>query len=205
MMRWWLCAVQAVDGIGGDPQRGIETESDIGPEYIVVDRLGQGNDVEAFLLQLQRVLLRAATAKTDQRIQVVGMVVLDDDVGHVLGLPAHFHLVRLVATGAEDGAADCEDAGQGTAFQSHGAILHQPAETVSEAGHLHAVLFQRRPGDAANRGVETGAVTACREDTDVFAHDLRPLNVRRMAYSNPWRSRGSGTVGKSGGLNGAAG
>ena len=173
-------AVQAVDGIGGDAQRGIETEGDIGAENIVVDGLGQGDDVETFLLQLQCILLRTTAAETNKRIQVVGLVVLDDDIGHVLDLAAHLHLVRLVAAGAENGAADREDAGQGTAFQSHGAVLHQSAETVPEADYLHAVLFHGSPGDAPDRGVETGTVAACREDADVFAHVMLPLRVRGM-------------------------
>ncbi len=153
------------------------------PRHVVVDGLWQCDDVEAFLLQLQRVLLCAATAETHQCIQVVGVVVFDDDVGHVLNLAAHLHLVRLVAAGAEDGATDREDAGQGSAFQPHGAVFHQPAETVPEADHLHAVLFHGRPGDAPDRGVESGAVAACREDADVFAHALLPLYVRGMVYS----------------------
>ena len=99
-MRWWLwAAVQAVDRIGGNTECGVETKGDIGTENIVVDRLGQGNDVEALLLQLQRVLLCATAAKTDQRIQVVGQIVLDDDIGHIQGLTAHSHLVWLVPTG----------------------------------------------------------------------------------------------------------
>ena len=176
-------AVQAVDGVGGDAQRGIETEGDFCAENIVVDRLGQGDDVQAFLLQLQCVLLRAATAETDQRIQVVCMVVLDNHIGHVLGLAAYLHLVRLVAAGAENGTADREDAGQGTAFEAHGAVFHQPAETVTETDHLHAILIQRRLGDASNRGVETGAVATCCENPYVFAHVLLPLHVRGIAYS----------------------
>ena len=114
------------------------------------------------------------------------MVVLDDDIGHVLELAAYLHLVRLVTTGAENGATDREDTGQRAAFEAHGSVLHQSAETVAEADHLHAVLIQRRLGDAPNGGVETGAVTACREDTDVFAHILF-RSMSGHGYSNALR------------------
>ncbi len=70
-----------------------------------------------------------------------------------------------------------EDAGQGAAFEAHGAVLHQAAEAVAKADDLHVVLIQRGLADAADGGVETGAVAAGGEDADVFAHVLFPLYI----------------------------
>ena len=78
---------------------------------IVVDGLGQGDDVEPILGQAIGVLLGAAAAQADQRVQVVFFVGVDHDTGHVHGLVAHRHLVRFVAAGTENRAADRQDAG----------------------------------------------------------------------------------------------
>ena len=51
-------AVQAVDRVGRDPERGVEAEGDVGALDVVVDRLGQGDDVQALLDQAVGVLLR---------------------------------------------------------------------------------------------------------------------------------------------------
>ena len=105
-------AVQPVNGLGGDVQRGGEAEGRIGHGHVVVNRLGQGDDVEPGFGEPQRVFLRAAAAEADQRVETVFLVIFDDDVGHVARAAVNQHAVRLVAAGAEDGAADGEDAGE---------------------------------------------------------------------------------------------
>ena len=86
-------------------------------DHIVVDGLGQGDDIQALLHQALGVLLRASAAEADQHVEMISLVVLDDGIGHVHGLAADQHAVRLVPAGAQDRAADGEDAGQSVLVQ----------------------------------------------------------------------------------------
>ena len=162
--------VEAVDGVGGDAERGIEAEGGVGHADVIVYRLWQRDDVEPLLRQLQRVLLRAAATKADQHVEVVAMVVLDDQIGHVLCLAGDLHLVRLVPAGAENRAADGENAGQHAAAEIDAAVLHQSAKAVAKADDPHAEGFLRGLADAANGGIESGAVAAGGEDSDALGH-----------------------------------
>ena len=60
-------AVQPVNRLGRDVQRGGETEGRIRHRHVVVNRLGQRDDVQSGLMQAQRVFLRAAAAEADER------------------------------------------------------------------------------------------------------------------------------------------
>ncbi len=93
---------------------------------------------------------------------MVGLIILDDDIGHILCLSADLHLVRLVPAGTEDGSPDRQDTGQGPVLQAFDTVLGQATKTVTEADHLHGVIVQRGLADTANRGVETGAVSTSR-------------------------------------------
>ena len=167
-------AVQAVDRVGDDPECRVEAEGDVGALDVVVDRLGQGHDVEALLDQALGVLLRAAAADADQRVEMMPLVGLDDHVGHVQGLPADRHAVRLVAAGAEDGAADREDAGQLCPRERRRAVLDQTTKAVAIADHMHPVGADRGFADAADRGVQAGAVAARGQDADRLDHAWSP-------------------------------
>jgi hypothetical protein len=46
--------------------------------------------------------------------------------------------------------------------------VHQAAEAVAKADDLHAVKTERGFADAANGGVQAGAVAARRQDADAF-------------------------------------
>ena len=58
-------------------------------------------------------------------------------------------------------------------------IFHQAAEAVAEADDFHAVKAERGFADAADGGVQAGAVAACRQDADAFR-----LCHRRCETSN---------------------
>ena len=122
-------AVQAIDRFGRNPERGVETERHVGHGDVVVDRLGQRDDVEPFFFQMERVLLRAAAAEADERIEVKLFVIGDDRVGHVHFFSADQHPIRFLATRAENGSADRENPRKRFAIQFHGAVLHQARES----------------------------------------------------------------------------
>ena len=88
----------------------------------------------------------------------------------------------------EDRAADRQDAGQGGGVQADGAVLGEPAEAVPEPDELHAVMPDRRLAEAADGGVEAGAVAAGREDADAEGpgHAALPLGLPSgRAYRPP--------------------
>jgi len=161
-------AVQPVNGLGGNVQRGGKAKSGVGHGHVVVDRLGQGDDVEAGLMQAQGVFLRAAAAEADEAIEAPLLVVVHDDTGHVLRAAIDDHAVGLVTAGAEDGAADGKDAGERVLVELDAAVVHEAAKAVAEADEFHAVIADGGFADTADGGVKAGAVAARREDADAF-------------------------------------
>jgi hypothetical protein len=180
--------------LGGDAQCGIEAERHVGAEDVVVDGLGQGHHVEPLLVQAERVLLRAAAAKADEGVEVVVLVALDDDVGHVQRLAAHQHPVGLVTAGAEDGAAHGQDARELRLVEVDAALLHQATEAVAEADDAHVVGADGGLAHATDGGVEAGAVAAGGEDPDGLAHGphLRGASAGVRAASRRSRGRSPG-------------
>ena len=90
--------------------------------------------------------------------------------------------MRLVAAGAEDGAADGEDAGERGLVELEPPVFDEAAEAVAEADDLHAVKAERGFADAADGGVQAGAVAAGGQDADAFGfgHCLRHYLNRQI-------------------------
>jgi hypothetical protein len=72
-------AVQPVNGVRGDVERGGETKRGVGHGDVVVNRLGQRDDVEAGLVQAQGVFLRAAAAEADDAVEPPLVIIVHDD------------------------------------------------------------------------------------------------------------------------------
>ncbi len=102
------------------------------------------------------------TSPVEARLAVVG----DDGLGHVHELAIDEHLVGLVAAGAEDRAADGKDPGQRSGVEPDPAVLSQAAEAVPVPDDLYPVGADRGLAEAADGGVQTGAVAAGREDAN---------------------------------------
>ena len=160
-------AVQPVDRLGRDLERGREADRRVGLGDVVVDGLGQRDDVESGLDEAKRVLLRAAATDAQEGVEVVPLVGPDDLVGHVDDATVDPHPVRLVATRPEDRAADGQDAGERRRIEPHPPVLGQAAEAVAETDDAHPVLADRRLAEAADGGVEAGAVAPRGEDPDL--------------------------------------
>jgi hypothetical protein len=114
---------------------------------------------------------------------MIGVIVLDNGIGHVVDLAADAHLVRLVAAGTQNRAAYGQDAGQGAAVQALDAVLRQAPETFAKTDHLHAEMADRGLAHAADGGVQTRAVAARCQDADLFCHDSPVLFVIECRYS----------------------
>src|SRR5207247_424346 len=76
------------------------------------------------------------------------------------------HLVRLFAAGAQDGAAQGEDAGDIVRMEDAGLVLDEAAEALLDADDLDVEIAEGGLGDAADGGIEAGAVPAAGENAD---------------------------------------
>ncbi len=161
-------AVQPVNGFGRNVHRGGVTERGIGHGHVVVNGLGQGHDVQSGLVQAQRVFLRAAAAEADDAVEPPLVIIFHDGLGHVARAAVNDHAVRLVAAGAENGAAHGEDARERGFVEPDPAVFDEAAKTVAKADDLHAVKAETGFADATNGGVQAGAVAASGEDADAF-------------------------------------
>src|SRR5699024_3701676 len=104
--------VDAVNDFGGDIHSRVETEGDIGTVNVVVNGLGQADDVQTFLAQQVSGFVGPVAAQTKQAIQLGGAVVLLHGGNFVdLVILNHAHLFEGGTLGAQDGAADSQDAG----------------------------------------------------------------------------------------------
>ncbi len=162
--------MQPIHRLGGDAERGIEAEGDVGARHIVVDRLGQRDDIEAGLLEPERILLGAAAANANQRVQLVAMVGIQDGVRHVADFAIDDHFVGLVAAGAEDRAAIGEDARQHAGFELHGFVADQAAKAIAETGEPHVIRIATRAANPANGRIQPGTITAARQNSNVPGH-----------------------------------
>src|ERR1035437_4003111 len=118
-------AVQAVNGFSGNVHRGGETKRCVGHGHVVVNRLGQRDDIETGFVQAQGIFLRAAAAEADNAIESPFLVIGDDGLGHVARAAVNDHAVRLVAAGAKDGAAYGENS------RERGAVEFEPSAAPS--------------------------------------------------------------------------
>jgi len=140
------------------------------------ERSGGGHDVESGPCQAQRVLLGAAPADAHERIESRSLVGADHRRDHVHGLAINDHPVRLVATRAQDGSADSQDAREVGRAKADRSILGEAFEAIAEAQDVH-VVRKRSLGEATDGCVEPRAVAARRQDPDATG-SVRSLGSR---------------------------
>ena len=109
-MKTRLCeaavGVDIIDGLGGDVHGALEAEGHVGAVDVVVDGLGQVEDVEALFAQEVGRLLRAVAAEDDQAVQPQFVVILLHGLDLVQALfVRHAHHLERLAGGAQYGAA----------------------------------------------------------------------------------------------------
>ena len=119
--------VQAVDRLGGDVERGVEPERDIGAAQVVVDRLGNSDHVHAVGVEPVRHAERVLAADRDEAVQV--------EVGERLAdlLYPVFALVRVRPRAAQDRAAPGQDPAGRLDRQLDERSLEHTAPAVAEA------------------------------------------------------------------------
>ena len=165
--------VQAVHGLSGDLQGCGKTEGGVGVDDVVVDGLGQVDDVETRIHEAFGVLRGPAPAEADQGVDPVLLTVVHDGGHHVPGLAVHHHPMHLVPAGSQHGSAGGEDPGQGSGVELSEAVLGQTAHAVPEADELPAVLLDRRLSETSDRRVESRGVAARRKNADALSHEAK--------------------------------
>ena len=190
--------VQAVHGLGGDLQSRGEAEGGVGVDDVVVDGLGQVDDVQASIHEAFGVLRGPSPAEADQGVDPVLLTVVHDGRHHVPELAVHHHPMNLVPAGSQHGSAGSEDPGQGSGVELSEAVLGQAAHAVPEADELPAVLLDRRLSEASDRRVESRGVAARRENTDALSHEAKYAGPRWSAQAVGAGSADSGDARQAG-------
>src|SRR5262245_1949736 len=98
----------------------------------------------------------------------MALVVCYNGGSHVPQLPVYLHPMRFVAAGAENRAAHSENSGECSLVQPHPQVFGEPSKTIAEADNLHVFPVQHGLAHPTNGRVQTGAVTAGRNDADAF-------------------------------------
>ena len=168
--------VQAVDGLGRDADCGVEAEAGVGAAQIVVDGLRNADNLHALFDQRIRHALRVVAADGDERVEIVGL-----DGGEAL-VDAAFHLARIGARGAQDGAAEVQDAGDRIGVQRPGLVLHHAAPAFEEADELILIVENSFAYHGADHRIQSRAVTAACQYSN--SHVLPVLLSKRLSQSN---------------------
>ena len=145
---------------------------------VVVNGLGQVDDVEARVHEALGVLRGSATTEAHEGVNPVLLAVLHNGGHHVARLAVHHHAMHLVPAGSQHGSTSGEDPGQGGGVELGEAVLGQASHAVPEADELPAVLLNRRLSKASDRRVESWGVAARRENADALSHRAKYAVVR---------------------------
>ena len=105
--------VDAVDDIGGNVHGGVEAEGYVGAVDIVVNGLGQADDVQTLLREQVGGFVGAVAAQAQQAVQL-GVLVGLFHGGNLVNLVVlhHTHHFKGGALGAQNGAAQRQDAAE---------------------------------------------------------------------------------------------
>ena len=145
--------MQAIDGLGRDLERGVESEGDVGSAEVVIDRLRHADHVQALLVKLVGDPKSVLAANRDQPIQVQLRERLAQTPHAVLPL------VRIRPGAAEDGAAPWQNSTRGLDIKLDVLPLEHAPPPVTEAEQLIAELVDPVAHDGPYDGVQAGTVT----------------------------------------------
>jgi len=158
--------METINGLSGDDQCGVKTESDFGGVEIVVNGFGYANDVDASAREVAGNVLRAVATDHNHGFNAEAARVIHAKIGIVvddfLAIFGGF-VGEGIATigGAEDSAAARENAAHG--FLGHFLRAFGPdeaIETIADADDAHIVLIDGGANNGADDGIETWRVAA---------------------------------------------
>ncbi len=163
-----------VDRLGGDLQSCVEPEGPVGGGDVVVDGLGDADDLEPLPGQLKRGAERPVPADHDERFDVVRF---DGSPHTLVAVPVD---VRVLPRGSENGAAAGEDPAHRIPVEGTGPSVHETLPAVEDPHHLGVVTLggsgHHRPDD----GVESRAIPPGGQDPDDVAHVALAAQYRNI-------------------------
>jgi hypothetical protein len=153
-------AVKAIDRVGRHLHGGAEADRVVGARDIVVDRLRDADDLHALLGELGGRPERSLAADRHEPVHLKIVQRGSDALGS-------FGLTHGVDAGAaQDRPAAMQDAADRVAVELDGLTLHDPEPAVAEPDTFVTEDADRLADDAADRGVEAGAIAPAGEDAD---------------------------------------
>ena len=164
-------SVNAVDDLRRNVHRRVEAEREVRAVQVVVNCLGQTDDVQPFLGKEVRRLVRAIAAESDKAVKfqiLVGLFHRGNLVHVILANLAHIAEGR--ARRAKNRAAKGQDAGELAALHLLIVARDESPIAVVDADNLRVKQFIRRAGHAADCRVQAGAVAAAGQNTDSSFH-----------------------------------
>ena len=171
---------QTVDGLGGDLDGGVEAERVVGGFEVVVDGLGNADDLESRIRQTACRGEGTLAADRDDRVDPLRIHRLLNING-----AAVFALERVCAGTAEDGATLAGETAHTVPVQSHKVALDQAFPAVANADEFGIEDTNAFKDGTANDRVQPGAVSAAGEDTNFHLLLLLVAQVMRLAPTPP--------------------
>lgn len=161
--------VNVVDALGGDVDGARKAKRQLGTPGVVIDGLGQGDNVEALFAQAVGSLGGAVTAQHKQAVELQ-LVIGVDHRGHLLdavGL-GNVQVLERRAARAQDSAAAGEDTAKIGGRHDAEPAVDKALVAVLKAIDLDRLfaIGHKRFDDAAHGGVERLAVAATSKKTD---------------------------------------
>ncbi len=171
--------IKLVDRLCRRRDRGIVAKGDVRFDEVVVDGLGQADDVEAAAGESVGHFMRTVAAQANKAIEPQPIVGFYRLRGHVNGLAVgQRHLVRLFPAGTQDGAAQGKNSGDIVLVKYSRMILHQAAKALLDADDLDMKIAHRGLGHPTDRRVESWTIAATGQDPD--ATRLRGRHIEQL-------------------------
>ena len=161
--------MDVVDDVRGDVDGALEAEGGVRAPDVVVDGLGQGNDIHTGVHEQLRALLSAVAAHDNEAVEVQAVVGVQHRGHEVVALVVHYGLSGYVslARGAEDGPALNEDAGKVAGVHELVVALDEALVAVVHAVDLDIVdVLEQRLANAADGRVQALTVAARGNEAD---------------------------------------
>ena len=167
------CGVNAVDDLRGDVHRRMEAKGEIGAVDIVVNGLGQADDVETLLAEQVGRFVRPVPAQGNQTVQLQILVGLFHG-GNLIhaAFVDHPHIAERLPAGAQNGAAQRENTGE--LLFAHLLIftLDQSAIAVADTDNLRVKKLIGGTRHAADGRIQAGAVAPAGQNADSALHRM---------------------------------
>ena len=179
--------MDGVDDLRGNVHRRLEAEGQLRPPQVVVDGLGQRDDVHAVLAQQVRSLVRTVAAENDQAVKsglfhrfqhFIQLCLLAVLLGAL-------HLLERLTRGAEDGAAERQNVRKVVRLHLMVVSLDQAAVAVADTVQRHAFahLVIQCLCDTPERRVQSLTVAAARKHSDFHIHRPSPAGLPAVFFS----------------------